>query len=125
MSHSFSSLKHLGKRAKKKDAGISFARSNRAWYMLLIGVLIGVFIGGIVAGNEFVHIEGSNTILTINPVETTKYHDKEIKAVLVKYSALEKAFAMLAVATASTTRRVEKLEDTPRAVASTTNMKVE
>ena len=125
MTFSFNSVRHLFTRVKQKDVGISHARANRSWLITLVGVCFIVIVGAVAAGYEFMHIEGVDAVLIVDPVETTRYHDAEIKDALTKYDALKEEFASFMASKPVAPSSIPKIATTSSSVAPTTGVSVE
>lgn len=128
MTFSFNKLKHLLKRTKRKDAGISLARARKNWHTMLIGATCIVLGGAAAASYEFLHIESADSAVITDPVETTRYREGDIKKALDKYDALRVKYEIdkkeAPVVKVVTIEETEE-EDVALPVASSTSLRVE
>ena len=103
MNISFKSVRHLGFGKRKKDTGISIARTTRAWLVLFFGMFFLLGISAVFATYMFYVATDTAHVVITNPVDTVHYQSGDIEAALLRYDALREHFSVPVLPGASTT----------------------
>lgn len=84
---SFASVTKYLKHTPKKEVGFSHERIGNMWALALMLALVLILTGGAYAGYVFMDIEKADEVVLTEPIETTRYNDVQIRAVLENYRA--------------------------------------
>lgn len=103
MNISFKSLRRISFGKRQKDAGISIARTTRAWLVLFLGMLSLLGVGAIFATYMFYVATDTAHVIITDPVDTVHYQSADIDAALLRYDALRERFSVPVLPVASST----------------------